>query len=116
MKFIADENIPNNLIKAIRRRRFSIRDLKEEKLIGTSDKNLIEIARKETRIIITFDKDFVSLAKYQKHSGIILLRYKDKSSDSVVRKFCYLLDSPIKEKFGDSFCEVFDDYIKIHKR
>ena len=43
------------------------------------DKKLIELAKKEDRIIITFDKDFADLVKFDKHCGVILLRYKNKS-------------------------------------
>jgi len=117
MRFIADENIPNSLIEAIRRKGYSVKDLKEEKLFGVSDQEILEMGKKEKRMTITFDKDFMDLSKsaVKDHKGIILLRYKDKSAKKVVESFMYLLDSPIKEKFEDSFCEVFDGFVKIHK-
>lgn len=114
MRFIADENIPNDLILAIRRKGHSVKDLKEENLTGISDHELLAIANKEKRIIITFDKDFlVQIRKSQ--SGIVILRYSNKHTQNVITQFCYLLDSPLKEKFENSLCEVFDNYLKVQR-
>ena len=116
MRFIADENIPNALILAIRRKSYSIKDIKEENLIGISDQELLAIAKKEQRIIITFDKDFTNLLQFplKSHSGIMVLRYSNKYVQNVVTKFCYLLDSPFKDRFENSLCEIFDNYLKIN--
>ena len=73
----------------------------------------MDISKKERRIIITFDKDFATYP-CEKHYGVILLRYKNKSPHNAAERFCYLLDSPIKEKFENSLCEVFDDRVIIH--
>ncbi|HLC71319.1 MAG TPA: DUF5615 family PIN-like protein [Candidatus Nanoarchaeia archaeon] len=113
MRFIADENIPSSLVEAVRRKGYSIEDVKEEGLIGAKDTLVMEISKKEKRIIITFDKDFATYPR-EKHSGVILLRYKNKNSHNATEKFCYLLDSPIKEKFENALCEVFDDRVIIH--
>lgn len=116
MRFIADENIPNALILAMRRKGYSIKDIKEENLIGISDHELLTIANKEKRIIITFDKDFTNLFQFplKSHSGIIVLRYSNKHVQNVITQFCYLLDSPLKDKLENSLCEIFDNYVKIH--
>ena len=74
----------------------------------------MKLAKKEMRIILTFDKDFSNFP-IEKHNGIILLRYTDKSSKNAVDSFVYLLNSPIKEKFENCLCEVFDNCVKIHK-
>ena len=47
MNFLADENIPSSLIKALRDDGHKVKDLKEERLIGISDKEVAELARKE---------------------------------------------------------------------
>ena len=117
MRFLTDENIPNSLIKAVRRKGYSVKDLKEEGPAGIDDFELINLAKKEKRIIITFDKDFTDLIQFpiNEHQGVVVLRYKNKHTDNIVPQVCYLLDSPIKEKFENSLCEVFDNYVKIRK-
>lgn len=114
MRFLTDENIQSSLVKVIRRKGHSVKDIKEEKLIGSKDKEIMTLAKKEKLIIITFDKDFATFP-IEKHCGVVLLRYKNKSTNNVITQFSYLLDSPTKEKFENSLCEVFDNYIKIQK-
>jgi predicted nuclease of predicted toxin-antitoxin system len=117
MKFIADENIPLSLIKAIRKKSYSITCLKEENLLVISDSKLIEIANNEKRVLITFDKDFTDLFRYpiEKNHGVVILRYKNKHPRNVVTKFLYVLDLPVKDSFENSLCEIFDGYLKINK-
>jgi predicted nuclease of predicted toxin-antitoxin system len=83
MRFIADKNIPNGLILAIQRKGHSIKCLNEENLTGISDHELLAIAKKEQRIIITFDKDFTNLLQFplKSHIGIIVLRWHSPKSE-----------------------------------
>lgn len=118
MRFIADENIPNSLIKAIRRLGYFVKDLKEENIIGIDDQELLKVAKQEKRILITFDKDFTNLKQFplKKHCGVVVLRYRSKHPTKVVEAFSHLLRSPIKERFENSLCEVFDNYVKVSKK
>ncbi len=74
--FLTDENIHPELVKFLRNKSFDIKDVKEEKLIGTSDLQLMNLAFKENRIIITQDRDFGKLVYTQNSDfiGIIYLR------------------------------------------
>ncbi|MEK6950208.1 MAG: DUF5615 family PIN-like protein [Nanoarchaeota archaeon] len=117
MRFIADENIPDSLIRAIRRKGHSVKDIKEEDLAGIDDKRLLDLCKAESRILLTFDKDFTNLQQFplKLHKGVIVLRYKNKNADNVVVQFCYLLDTPMKDKLDNTLCEVFDNYLKIYR-
>lgn len=117
MKFVADENIPLSLVKYIRNKGFSIKVLKEENLTGITDQNLVNIAKKEKMILITFDNDFINLLQFpiHKHNGIIVLRYRSKLPKDVIEKFSKILKSEIIHKFENTLTEIFDDYIKIYK-
>ena len=50
MKFIADVNIPQSVIEELRIRKHDVLDSKQ-KLLFAPDTSLVEIARKERRII-----------------------------------------------------------------
>ena len=112
MKFLADENILTSLVKELRKKGHDVKDIKEEQLIGISDNILLNLAKKDNRILITFDKDFTNLSAFplQAHCGVIVLRYKNKHTSSVVPRFCTLVESSVIEKFEDNLCE---DYCKI---
>ena len=64
MKFLIDENLPKRIAYDLEHRGVDAIDLRNTKLVGCSDEELVILARKEERIIIT--------ANY-KHFGNILL-------------------------------------------
>ncbi len=61
IKFLSDENTAPSLVKSIRRKGFDVKDIKEEKMFGVGDYEVLEIGNKENRIVISHDKDFANL-------------------------------------------------------
>ena len=57
MKFLADENIPLKVVEELRQMNIDILSLSLLKP-GATDYEAAQIAQKEKKIIITFDKDF----------------------------------------------------------
>ncbi|MFX1260355.1 MAG: DUF5615 family PIN-like protein [Promethearchaeota archaeon] len=72
---IKDENIPNSVIKQLRRRNYNIFSIREEKK-GIEDEEIIKLSKEKQRPILTMDKDFGYLTYHQKFHpyGIVLLR------------------------------------------
>jgi len=64
-----------------------------EHMKGASDKEIMERAVKEKRIIITNDKYFGRLAGFYKLPGMILLRLKDESIVNKVKVVSSIVDS-----------------------
>lgn len=96
--FLTDENIHPELIKFLRDKSFRIKDVREEKLIGTSDLSLMNLSFKENRVIITQDRDFGKLV-YTKNSdfiGIIYLRPGHIFPEFHIKTFEHLINSNIK--------------------
>ncbi len=60
-RFLADENIPRTAIIALRGKVYDVVSVWEIRP-GMSDEEVVELAVKELRIIITFDKDFGRIA------------------------------------------------------
>lgn len=58
MKFLADEDFPKPLVVKIRSLGYSVKTIQQKNLQGSSDEVVTEIALKEKRIILTFDKNF----------------------------------------------------------
>ena len=57
MIFLANENIPLNSIKVLRENGYEVKSI-GELYPGISDREVILLAHKEQRIILTFDKDY----------------------------------------------------------
>jgi predicted nuclease of predicted toxin-antitoxin system len=64
---------------------------------GAEDEEILRLAVKERRDIITNDKDFERLAGFFKPPGIILLRLKDESIANKVRIVSFVVSS-----YGDA--------------
>ena len=60
MKLLADENIPLASIKVLRDFGYDIKAIGEDDK-SISDKQVLEIAVKEKRLIVTFDRDYGEL-------------------------------------------------------
>lgn len=118
MKFFTDENVATSVALALRRQGFDIKDVKEEGLQGTSDNNILQLARREKRIIITHDKDFGNVLFYPtvKHCGVILLRFKNQRPDCVIQALTSVLHSPIQHKICENVTIVSEDKIIIHRK
>ena len=115
MKFLTDENIATSVYKFLLEEGFDVKDVKVENLQGSSDKEILELANKERRIIITHDKDFANvLNQKSKHKGVILLRFKIQLPKTVISTLTKILKAKITEKFENNVTIISEDQIKIH--
>ncbi len=71
MRFIADVNIPQLLIKRLRTLNHNVLDIKKSNL-EIEDIEIIKIAQAQSRIILTRDKDYIVLAQFPKYQVPII--------------------------------------------
>ena len=73
---LTDENIDPAIVHFLRDRGFDVFDVVEAGLFGASDADLMRRAKSETRMIVTHDSDFGTLAILQGEPviGVIYLR------------------------------------------
>lgn len=107
MKFIADENLGIKVPKYLASLGFDIVSVKEIAQ-GVPDTDVLELANKEGRILITLDKDFGELVFKEKliHTGVILLRLKDEFVEN--KKKVLFRELKSKKKFENKFTVVSD--------
>jgi len=98
LRFLADENIAPRVIEALKKEKFDVSSVYEIGLSATPDEEILKVAEKEKRIILTHDKDFGNLVRqlYQPHGGVILLRLRNQSPQNVI---LYLIPFLKKIKF-----------------
>lgn len=115
MKFLADENIPLEVCKRLVKKNIDIVSVSEI-AAGASDKEIISLAQKNKRAIITFDKDFGELVFSEKVKipGIILLRFFPRSSNFILKKIEELLSSE-EITLEKHFIVVEEDRIRIRE-
>ena len=107
MKFIADENLGVKVPKYLKSLGFDIIWIQKISP-GKPDAQILEIANKENRILITLDKDFGELVFKEKlaTAGVIFLRLKDESVENKKKILIKLLNS--KKDFYGKFTVVKD--------
>ncbi|MBI2672234.1 DUF5615 family PIN-like protein [Candidatus Woesearchaeota archaeon] len=117
MKFLIDENVASSITKGLRKDGYDVKDIKELKMFGISDKEVLELANKEKRIVITYDSDFENHPYFIniKHFGIILLKFKDQSSRRVLEAILSTLKSKIADKIPNNFTIISDAEIEVFK-
>jgi predicted nuclease of predicted toxin-antitoxin system len=86
MRFLLDANISPETAAFLRRQfSFDVLSLLETGQAGLTDFELVNLARKEERIIVTLDLDFGELYHEQSCSafGVIILRLRDQRIEQV---------------------------------
>lgn len=86
LKLLTDENISPKVVSFFRANGFDVYDVKESGLQGTTDQNLLSLANKHQRFVVTHDSDFGTLAinNNQPCYGVIYLRLKLPTSENVI--------------------------------
>src|SRR5215467_2525889 len=88
MKFLLDENVDYRLATFLKHSGHNVKAILQDYPNGSTDPNVLALARKERHILITNDKDFGDLIFHRKlpHCGVILFRLKKGNIDLNVRK------------------------------
>lgn len=115
MMLLADENIEKPIVEFLRDKGFDVFYIIEGKL-SISDEEILNIADKENRILITNDKDFGELIFYQKKisSGVLLIRSSKEKASHKVSLFETHLEQ-IKNKLAGNFVVLSESGVRIRK-
>ncbi|MCJ7791674.1 MAG: DUF5615 family PIN-like protein [Dehalococcoidia bacterium] len=75
-KFLVDENVPSGVVAFLQKRGFDAKEVRELGIHGGSDAEIMQLARHDERVLITFDKHFSNILLYPlgSHCGIIRIR------------------------------------------
>lgn len=92
MKFLADENVPQTIIRYLRVQGHDTVDVKRTPHRGDSDQDLLAKAAAEDRILITFDRDFVSPVYLPQNAAIVTLNFPRMQPVDVIPWVDRLLD------------------------
>ncbi len=101
MKFLTDENIFPPITSYLRKTGHDVKTAQESGLSNSPDDKIADLATREERTIITFDKHFGNIITYppQDLFGIILIRIHP----PLLNKIFYAIDNLFKNYQGDSF-------------
>lgn len=116
MRFIADINIPQLLIKRLVNLGHDILDIKKQNL-QISDIGIIRLAQKELRVILTRDKDFIILSQFPKYQvPIIVIRLINKTDAKYItdKAFDFIVNTS-ESTIQNSLTIIRDDKATSYK-
>jgi len=85
LKFLIDANMPRLITRSLVALGYDVVDIRDVERPGIADECISEIARQEGRVILTRDQDFGNVLLYPPglHSGIVVLKTRAQSSESI---------------------------------
>ena len=113
MRFLANENIPGDAVAALRQAGHDTAWIRSDSP-GMPDDQVLARAVRESRILLTFDKDFGELAfrrRMPAQCGIVLFRVSTASPSLLVDFFRSLFTTDVEWK--GHFTVVEDDRIRM---
>lgn len=75
LRLLADENVYREIVEAIRTHGFDVKTADELGAAGAGDEEILDLARAEKRLLVTFDRDFSDVRYLPRDvPGVIVLR------------------------------------------
>jgi len=115
VKFLLDENISNNLRKLLISKGFDAISVQELNKRGVKNSELVELARKKSRILITCDKDFIEF-KNKSENYLILIDIHPLIDENVLPNFENFLNSFSFEELKENFIILKKDGAILKKK
>lgn len=84
MKFLADENFPLTLVSWLQKKGHNVKRIGRGTLRGFSDTYLIVLAKKEKRILLTFDKEFLRSEKTAGQINVVVFNFPKTASSAII--------------------------------
>ncbi len=98
IRFLADENLPLASVRRLRDEGFDVASIAEDSP-GIADAAVLARADRESRVVITFDRDFGELlyryqAQYKQLAGVMYLRFRPRSPVEAAEQILAVLRNP----------------------
>ncbi|APC08578.1 DUF5615 family PIN-like protein [Neomoorella thermoacetica] len=117
LKFLTDENIFPSTLEILRSYNFDVMDIKESGLIGISDREIMDLAKREGRIIISLDLHFANIFLFPPNEcpGIIVIRIKPAVPAKVDRAMEDFLQRMDPKKIEKALVIISEDKFRIRR-
>jgi predicted nuclease of predicted toxin-antitoxin system len=113
MRILANENVPGDAVAGLRGHGHDVAWIRED-APGSPDPVVLARAQAESRILVTFDKDFGELAYRQRlpaSCGVILFRFAVPSPAAAARRIVTALES--RSDWTGHYAVIDDARIRI---
>ncbi|MBI4714962.1 MAG: DUF5615 family PIN-like protein [Nitrospirae bacterium] len=117
MKFLADMGVSMSTVRSLREEGHEATHLREEHLERLPDELILEKAKREERVVLTFDLDFGDILASGVHTlpSVIIFRLHDQTPASVTPKLLEVLSSCSKDLAAGAIVIVEDTRYRLRR-
>jgi predicted nuclease of predicted toxin-antitoxin system len=117
MRVKLDENLPTDLVAALRALGNDVEDVHSEGLSGHPDPDVWAAAQSEERLLITQDIRFVDARMFGpgEHAGIVLVRLKRAGLRALLGKVCTMFETEDVESWSGCFAVLSDSKLRVRR-
>jgi predicted nuclease of predicted toxin-antitoxin system len=117
VKLLADMGVSQTVVKSLRERGYDAKHLREEGLQCLPDPLIIEKAKVEGRVILTFDLDFGDLmaASQDDLPSVIIFRLKNTSPPFVLNRLQSVLENCSEDLKVGALAIVSDERYRLRR-
>lgn len=118
MRIKLDENVTIAARSLLVAAGYDADTVQDESLTGTDDEQLIEICRREERLLVTFDVGFGDVRAHPpgSHSGVVLLRLRDQQPPAVLDVIGRLVADYDLASLTGALAVVSDERVRIRRQ
>lgn len=115
MQFKIDENLPIEIAELLINAGHNAKTVNEQQLQGVKDPVLIDVCKRENRVLVTLDTDFSDIRAYppQEFSGIIVLRVGSQAKQHIIKVFQNIISLFQQEPLNQHLWIVEETRIRI---
>lgn len=113
LKFVLDVGVGNKTRDYLNSRELDVISILDQDP-AMPDSDILSIAEKEGRIVVTMDKDFGELVyrSGRKHKGVLLLRMEDATGDEKAKIMRWILEN-FADQIEGRFCVFQNGRLRI---
>lgn len=115
MRVKLDENMPAAMLELLQTAGHDPTTVTQQGLSGAADRDVMQAATAEGRILLTFDTDFGNVRHYPvgSHSGVVVFRLRDQRWAQLEGPARRLLESRVLERLHGGLAIVDESRIRL---
>lgn len=117
MRFLTDEDVYPSIVQVLRDLGHDVFDIKEEKLAGLPDADVYDLAKAQSRVLVSMDQDFTNILLYPlgDHCGIIVVKLYRMQMDETALKFLAVFIKLTEDDIKDNLVIIDKNKARIRR-
>lgn len=117
MRILLDENLPADLVEALRSLGHDVESVYSRQFSGRPDPDVRELAQSEDRLLITQDIRFADVRMFRPgdHAGILLVRIKRPGLRALITKVRSAFETNDVETWRGCFVVLSDSKLRVRR-